>query len=109
VRSSGHVRVWHDGEGWGVIDCPEAPGGCWAHYSAVLIAGYKTLTAGQSVELVLTTPGQDGYAFRAVEVWPAGQTPVRSTPDVFGPSAGYTSTIHITFHPNDSEDAAGAT
>jgi CspA family cold shock protein len=75
------VRVWHHEEGWGVIDCPEAPGGCWAHYSAVLIAGYKTLSAGQSVELLLEPPGQDGYAFRAVEVWPTGHAPVRPEED----------------------------
>jgi CspA family cold shock protein len=91
------VREWHHEDGWGVIDCPEAPGGCWAHFGAVLVPGYRTRRAGQSVELVLEARGQDGYAFRAVEVWPTGQTPVRSIPGPFGPSAAYSSTLHITW------------
>ena len=33
VQSVGTVRVWHTEEGWGVIDCPDTPGGCWVHFS----------------------------------------------------------------------------
>jgi hypothetical protein len=27
VQSVGTVREWHTQEGWGVIDCPDTPGG----------------------------------------------------------------------------------
>ena len=33
MSTVGTVRVWHRDEGWGVIDSPETPGGCWAHFS----------------------------------------------------------------------------
>jgi len=49
MTSTGKVREWHDDHGWGVIDSPETPGGCWAHSSAVLVAGYKTLAPGVEV------------------------------------------------------------
>src|SRR5687767_5224347 len=29
------VREWHNDLGWGVLDSPETPGGCWIHYSAI--------------------------------------------------------------------------
>jgi CspA family cold shock protein len=93
MTSSGRVREWHSEDGWGVIDSPETPGGCWAHYSAVLVPGYKSLDLGQDVELVFEVASQDGYSFRAVEVWPLGQAPVRTPPEPPGP--GYTSTLSI--------------
>jgi CspA family cold shock protein len=33
MSTVGTVRVWHREEGWGVIDSPDTPGGCWAHFS----------------------------------------------------------------------------
>jgi cold shock CspA family protein len=33
MASVGIVRFWHRDEGWGVIDSPDTPGGCWAHFS----------------------------------------------------------------------------
>jgi CspA family cold shock protein len=102
MRSAGQVREWHAGEGWAVIDCPETPGGCWAHFSTVLISGYKSLTPGADVALVFEAAEQDGYSSRAVEVWPAGRTPVR-TPQNSESSAAYSSTLRFTF---DSDDAA---
>ncbi len=83
--TTGRVREWHDEDGWGVIDSPETPGGCWAHFAHVLVAGYKSLEPGQTVELVYEAPGQDGYSFRAVEVWPVGETPVRVSPEMRPP------------------------
>lgn len=44
------VREWHDEEGWGVLDCPETPGGCWAWYAAIEMEGFRTLAT------VLFTP-----------------------------------------------------
>jgi CspA family cold shock protein len=62
------VREWFPDLGWGVLDSPETPGGCWTHYSHIEMTGYKTLTAGQAADLTWESPGQDGYAFRAVRV-----------------------------------------
>jgi uncharacterized RmlC-like cupin family protein/cold shock CspA family protein len=70
MRTTGTVRSWSDGEGWGVIDSPDTPGGCWAHYSAVRADGYRSLARGQEVVLEYELAAQDGYDFRAVVVWP---------------------------------------
>ena len=102
---SGVVRVWHDDKGWGVIDSPETPGGCWAHYSMVLVPGYPTLEPGQSVILDYETFEQDGYSFRAIELWPAGQEPHRTESET-GASDAYRSTLTITF---DGPEEPGAT
>ncbi|MGI8682148.1 MAG: cold-shock protein [Mycobacteriales bacterium] len=67
----GSVRLWKTEDGWGVIDSPGTPGGCWAHFSVVAMEGYRTLVVGQRVRFVAQSPGQDGYAFRATEVIPA--------------------------------------
>ncbi|MEO7753721.1 MAG: cold shock domain-containing protein [Terracoccus sp.] len=64
------VRVWHADDGWGVVDCPQTPGGCWVHFSNVQVAGYRALTVGQHVDLEWEEPGQDGFAYRAVTVTP---------------------------------------
>jgi len=99
MTSRGEVRVWHADKGWGVIDCPDTPGGCWAPFSAVLVPGYQALDAGAVVELAYEAAEQDGYAFRALEVWPAGQTPVRARPLPPGPA--YRSTLTFTFEDGD--------
>lgn len=101
MTSPGLVRVWHDAEGWGVIDSEVTPGGCWAHYSSVLVTGYKALATGQEVRFSCEAAQQDGYSFRAVEVWPADQTPVRIRDEVSGPSSAYHSTLTITFDDDD--------
>ena len=62
------VRQWDDEEGWGVLDAPETPGGCWTHFSHVEMDGYRSLAPGQRVDLIWESPGQDGYDFRAVRV-----------------------------------------
>ncbi len=64
----GRVRCWHADEGWGVIDATETPGGCWTHFSAVDMEGYRALRQGQLVALTVESPGQDGYPYRAVRV-----------------------------------------
>lgn len=43
MRTQGTVRFWLDEEGWGVLDSPDTPGGCWTHFSHVLTAGYRSL------------------------------------------------------------------
>lgn len=101
MTSLGQVRFWHDVDGWGVIDSDATPGGCWAHFSSVLVAGYKSLRTGQRVRFTFETAEQDGYSFRTVEAWPADQAPVRTTQEASGPSAAYRSTLTLTF---DDED-----
>jgi CspA family cold shock protein len=101
MSSVGTVRLWHAEDGWGVIDASATPGGCWTHYSAVLVPGYRARDAGEAVEFTFEAAEQDGFAFRAVEVWPAGQVPVRSGDEVPGPSSAHRSTLTLTF---DGED-----
>ncbi|QDQ96164.1 cold shock domain-containing protein [Tomitella fengzijianii] len=67
---SGIVREWRADEGWGVIDAPEAPGGCWAHFSSLAMTGFLELRAGQGVVMDVEQAEQDGYSFRALRVWP---------------------------------------
>ncbi|MEU6548028.1 cold shock domain-containing protein [Streptomyces sp. NPDC046859] len=66
------VREWRDEEGWGVLDSPETPGGCFGHYFDIQAPGFRTLVPGQQVGLVWEALGfaQDGYAYRAVSIVP---------------------------------------
>jgi cold shock protein len=66
VAVEARVRVWHDDEGWGVVDSPETPGGCWVHFSHVDIEGYRSLRGVDTVELEYREVPQDGYRFAAV-------------------------------------------
>lgn len=95
------VRTWQPDEGWGVIDSPDTPGGCWAHFSSVLVPGYRALAAGQSVTFEYESAEQDGYHFRAIEVWPAGQSPDRSRHEITGPSDAYRSSLTVAFEQPD--------
>ncbi|WP_329526265.1 cold-shock protein [Streptomyces sp. NBC_01462] len=62
------VRVWHEEEGWGVIDSEETPGGCWVHFSAIEMSGFHFLSVGDHVTLEWEAGEQDGFQFRAVRV-----------------------------------------
>ena len=64
----GTVREWHDDLGWGVIDSPATPGGCWAHFSTIEMPGYKTLEPGQTVHFTPEPEPVDGYGFCATLV-----------------------------------------
>ncbi|MZF53839.1 cold shock domain-containing protein [Streptomyces sp. SID5594] len=66
------VREWDDEEGWGVLDSAETPGGCFGHYSVIRATGFRTLSAGQRVDLTWEAPGfqQDGYDYRALSIVP---------------------------------------
>lgn len=39
MTTTGSVRSWFGEEGWGVIDSPETPGGCWAFFSHIKVLG----------------------------------------------------------------------
>ncbi|OHV41064.1 hypothetical protein BCD49_38965 [Pseudofrankia sp. EUN1h] len=103
ATSRGTVREWSNEDGWGVIDSLETPGGCWIHFSHLLIAGYRGLRAGEQVELDWETPGQDGYPYRAVRTWPAGQQPVEPLITSRG-EGGFRSTLTISW-----DDDSGST
>lgn len=91
----GTVREWHDGDGWGVVDSPATPGGCWVHCSAVLVAGYRSLDVGQRVLMEVEAADQDGWQWSAVRAWPVGQEPVEPRAESEG--TGFGSRVTISF------------
>jgi cold shock protein len=96
VLSEGTVRAWSDDDGWGVIDSADTPGGCWVHFSMIVSQGYRTLEPGAHVAFTYEAPGQDGFSFRAVQVWPPGvspESPQQPPPDE--PWAAYQSSVTI--------------
>jgi CspA family cold shock protein len=93
------VREWWNDAGWGVVDSPATPGGCWVHFSVIRVSGYRALQPGQEVLLEWEAARQDGYDHRAVGVWPVGSDPV--DPSVDAPGAADASRLE--FHqPRDS-------
>jgi cold shock protein len=97
MASQGVVREWHDEEGWGVIDSEATPGGCWAHYSAVLVAGYRRLEEAQVVSFTFEVAEQDGYSFRVVEAWPSEEAPVPADGAGESWSPAMRSTLHVSY------------
>lgn len=96
--SRGSVRVFHAEHGWGVIDGPDVPGGCWVHFSAIAVGGFRELTRGQHVSFRAEAASQDGFTYRAVKVWADDVEP----PDELrteGGSAAYRSVLTLTFDP----------
>lgn len=103
VTTPGTVRFWLDEQGYGVIDSPETPGGCWTHFSAVAVAGFARLEAGQAVVLEWEAAGQDGYAYRTARTWPADQQPADPVVET-GNTGAYSSTLTITYDRDAPED-----
>jgi cold shock protein len=95
VTSTGVVREYHSEEGWGVIDGPDVPGGCWVHFSAIAMDGYRELTAGQAVSFRAEMAKQDGYRYRAVKAWTGETEPDDVVSD--SSSGAYWSELTITF------------
>jgi CspA family cold shock protein len=92
MSSTGTVQVWNWSEGWGIIDSPDTPGGCFAHYTdlwrdqqpkaradtAIEVSGeFRDLVEGETVDFEWERPegGQDGYPFRATAVRPRRPAP----------------------------------
>ena len=94
MASRAVVREWSSEQGCGVLDCPDTPGGCWAHDGAVAVPGYRELERGQEVELERVSADQDGYAFRATRTWPVGAEPYES-PAHSGPTEAMASTLTV--------------
>ncbi len=78
--ATGTVVLWHDDEGWGVLRSDDVPGELWAHFSTVVMTGFRTLTPGDAVQFTWEVAEQDGYSFRAVAVYPPG-VEVGTAPD----------------------------
>jgi len=95
MSETGTVREFHADEGWGVIDAPGVPGGCWVHFSAIAVPGYRSLRAGQAVTFRAVRARQDGYAYAAVKVWTGDQEPPDTGPG--SPGGAYDSTLTITY------------
>jgi CspA family cold shock protein len=95
MADSGVVREFHEDEGWGVIDGPTVPGGCWVHFSAIATDGYRHLAAGQPVSFRAEAAEQDGFSFRAVKVWTEDAEPPDRQPSE--PGGAYQSTLTLTF------------
>jgi CspA family cold shock protein len=102
----GVVREFDSDRGWGVIDAPETPGGCWVHFSAIVAPGFRALVAGRRVYFRAEPADQDGFAYRAVKVWTGGpDEPPDRVPDD-SPRGAYRSTLTLTF--DDPEDGMPA-
>jgi CspA family cold shock protein len=99
MATIGTVRSWYDAEGWGVVDSPETPGGCWTHFSHLAEAGLRALQPGQRVVFRWEAPGQDGYPFRAVQVWREGHDADPTTTTDTPSGAAYRS--HLSIHFDD--------
>ncbi|KUG57052.1 hypothetical protein AVL62_16045 [Serinicoccus chungangensis] len=64
------VRDWFPDEGWGIVDSPHTPGGCWAHVSRVQAKGLLELAPGETVALEFEHGDQHGFRYRAVTARP---------------------------------------
>lgn len=97
MSQTGTVREFDADEGWGVIDAPEVPGGCFVHFSAIVMAGYRSLAAGQTVTFEAVPAQQDGYAFAATKVWTGDEEPPDDIVPEGQPSGAYHSTLTLHF------------
>ncbi|TMS50409.1 cold shock domain-containing protein [Mycobacterium sp. DBP42] len=67
--STGTVSEWHKSEGWGVINSPDTPGGCFVHFTHIVNqTGFRELQAGEAVQFEWEAGSQDDYNFRALVV-----------------------------------------
>lgn len=98
MRSEGRVREWHDEDGWGVLDSASTPGGCWAHFSHLMLEGYRSLERGSVVTFTFEPVQQDGYDYRAVAVWKAESSGVHEQArDAGAGGSFYHSTLTLDF------------
>ena len=99
MTNQGVVRNWDDDQGFGAIDSPDTPGGCWAGFPTISMNGYRMLTPGDAVTFTFETVSQNGYRYRAVHVWPPGVEPGTSLDEPIQEFPGaYRSTLTIRWH-----------
>lgn len=99
MSSRGQIQSFDPEEGWGVIDSPDTPGGCWLHFSGWLAGGDTIPRAGSPVWFTFERGRQDGYDFRALGAWPPGTDPVRR--DEESDSSAYASSFTFTLLDDD--------
>ena len=90
------VRDYDAGAGWGVVDAPDVPGGCWVHFSAIAADGYRRLATGERVTFRAERAAQDGLDFRAVKAW-TGDVEPPDDPVDHRRSPAYRSSLRLTF------------
>lgn len=110
MDARGVVRDWNDEEGWGVIDSPQTPGGCWVHCFAVAVATQDGLRRGQDVAFTYEQVDQDGFHYRAARAWPWEEQPAqRPGTAVFNDRSGaHTSSLTLTYDDPAAAEDAGA-
>ena len=66
----GTVKFFKREKGWGAIASPDLPAGCdvWVHFSAIEMAGFRVLEAGDQVEFDYEAAQQDSFRFRVTRV-----------------------------------------
>lgn len=109
VISHGTVRYWDDDEGFGVLDSADTPGGCWAHFSVVVMDGFRTLAPGDLIAFEFEPAHQDGYSYRALQLWPPGVDTDTALPEPTELANGAWTTLTVespdgtvtTYGPND--------
>jgi CspA family cold shock protein len=93
VEVLGVVREFDPIQGFGVIDARATPGGCWVHFSHVVAPGYRTLELGETVRFTFEPVAQDGFAYRAVQVYREGVTGAPKPP--VGPGGAFSTEFTI--------------
>lgn len=102
MTSAGVVRSFDADQGWGIIDGPDVPGGCWVHFSTIAADGFRALKPGQQVSFHAEPASQDGYAYRALKVWTDATEPPEPAPPEHRSSA-YQSSLTLTFDPGPNQ------
>jgi CspA family cold shock protein len=100
VAYTGTVRSFDPDEGYGVLDGPDVPGGCWVHFSAIAVSGYRQLIPGQQVSFRVEAAEQDGFTFRATKVWTGSVEPADESPEPRD-SGAYGSVLTLDGSPRD--------
>ncbi len=67
-RYQGKVRWFSPTKGYGFIEWPEGPKDVFVHYSAVQMAGFKSLEEGQPVEFTVENGTKGPQAVNVVPV-----------------------------------------
>lgn len=110
MTTRGVIRTWDDEDGWGVIDSPDTPGGCWVSYSHIEAGVAPTLHTGQVVSFSFeAVEWQDGYRWRAILVQPEGAEPAPERKSRHEPSSAYRSSLHLTFDDPGGKAGSGST
>jgi len=99
--STGVVAAWNDEDGLGVIESPDTPGGCWCCWVSVTMEDFSgRLDPGTTVEFTYEVARQDGYDYRAIDMWTPGHRAPRPEPTHLPP--GVMSIVTITPTPDDA-------